>query len=258
MFRLLSGEYVHEGDNAPQLMVSTATKPARSLAAVAPETDPHVVAVVDRALAFAREDRWESAEQMRDALREVAQQLFGAAGERATLAELVPSPQGSSEKVRLETTTTLPSASPKVPVVSPRATTGVAGLASSSAQASSAPDRPRAGRGRLLIGALLGLAVVGGVGAFLSTRGGVRVEPMDPPRAIASTEMPSAVAPPPSMSLAPVETTTASQLPFAPSAPPARTAVRPPAPRAVSRAVTAATAASTAAPSAPSDPFLAR
>ena len=36
MFAMLSGQTVHVGENAQQLMVAAATKPSRSLAAVAP------------------------------------------------------------------------------------------------------------------------------------------------------------------------------------------------------------------------------
>ena len=73
MFSLLSGQMVHVGDNAQQLMVQAATRPARSLNTVAPEVSPRVVAIVDRALAFDKSQRWPGAFAMRDAVRDAYQ-----------------------------------------------------------------------------------------------------------------------------------------------------------------------------------------
>jgi hypothetical protein len=78
LFTLLSGRFVHEGESVTQLVVLSATTPARSLAAVAPHIDPRVVALVDRALSFTRAGRWPSALAMRDAVRATYAQLFGA------------------------------------------------------------------------------------------------------------------------------------------------------------------------------------
>jgi eukaryotic-like serine/threonine-protein kinase len=77
MFSLLSGRFVHEGENVTQLVVMTATTPARSLSVVAPDTDPRLVALVDRALAFQRAGRWPSALAMRDAVRATHAAMFG-------------------------------------------------------------------------------------------------------------------------------------------------------------------------------------
>jgi serine/threonine-protein kinase len=77
MFTLLSGALVHEGETAQHLAVLAATKPARSLATVAPDVDPRLVAVVDRALAFEKKDRWPTAEAMGEALATVSMALFG-------------------------------------------------------------------------------------------------------------------------------------------------------------------------------------
>ncbi len=68
MFSLLTGEFVHTGDNAPQLLVNAATRPARSLASLAPEVPGPIAAVIDRALAFDKAERWPSATAMREAL----------------------------------------------------------------------------------------------------------------------------------------------------------------------------------------------
>jgi YD repeat-containing protein len=68
LFVLLTGELVHEGENASQLLIAAGTRPARSMASVAPDVPKGIAEVIDRALAFAKGDRWASAEEMRDAL----------------------------------------------------------------------------------------------------------------------------------------------------------------------------------------------
>jgi serine/threonine protein kinase len=78
LFTMLSGQFVHEGDNARQLMIRAATVPARSLAAVAPETPSAVVDLVAKALEFEKSARWESASAMREAVARIRHDLFGA------------------------------------------------------------------------------------------------------------------------------------------------------------------------------------
>lgn len=70
MYTLLSGHPVHDGQSGQHIAILAATCPAPSLAAVLPEAPKEVVAVVDRALAFDKADRWPSAEAMRAALCE--------------------------------------------------------------------------------------------------------------------------------------------------------------------------------------------
>jgi serine/threonine-protein kinase len=77
MFTLLSGRYVHDGESASELMVYAATRPASSLAALRPDLPREVVAIVDRALAFQKSDRWPSAAAMRDAIASTYRGLFG-------------------------------------------------------------------------------------------------------------------------------------------------------------------------------------
>lgn len=89
IFTLITGQLVHEGENAQQLMVRTATQPARSLGAVSPGTEDSVVAIVDRALAFDREDRWASAAAMRAAIGDAYKALFGSVPSPAALAPFV-------------------------------------------------------------------------------------------------------------------------------------------------------------------------
>jgi serine/threonine protein kinase len=77
MFALLSGQYVHGGETPAQMAIRTATEPARSLGTIVPDTPGPVVAIVDRALAFAKADRWADAIAMRDAVAEAHRSLFG-------------------------------------------------------------------------------------------------------------------------------------------------------------------------------------
>src|SRR6185437_15292057 len=67
------------------IVVLAATTPPRSLATVLPGCPPPLVAVIDRALAFAKDQRWPAAAPMRDALRDVSLALFGRLPMRETL-----------------------------------------------------------------------------------------------------------------------------------------------------------------------------
>jgi serine/threonine-protein kinase len=73
LFALASGKLVHEeGETAQELLVRAATTPARALASVAPEAPTAFAAVIDRALAFDKANRWSSATEMRAALAQAA------------------------------------------------------------------------------------------------------------------------------------------------------------------------------------------
>jgi serine/threonine-protein kinase len=90
LFTLVSGELVHDGPTPAQILVYSATRPARSLKEVAPDVSPAIAAVVDRALAFDKKDRWPSAASMRDALADASRAAFGAPPTKDRLAALVP------------------------------------------------------------------------------------------------------------------------------------------------------------------------
>jgi serine/threonine protein kinase/Tfp pilus assembly protein PilF len=68
MFTLLSGAFVHDGQNGRELVVKAATQQARSLASVLPTAPRSLVDIVDRALKFERDDRWSCAAEMREAV----------------------------------------------------------------------------------------------------------------------------------------------------------------------------------------------
>jgi len=89
MFQLLSGEVVHAGPGAAELIVRAATVPPRSLGVAAPDAPASVVALVDRALAFARDDRWGTARAMREAIEEAHLALFGEPVSTASIGPVV-------------------------------------------------------------------------------------------------------------------------------------------------------------------------
>ncbi|MBK6464331.1 MAG: serine/threonine protein kinase [Myxococcales bacterium] len=70
LFQCLVGERVHEGQDDYSAWFAAATQPARSLAVPAPEAPPALVTLVDKALAYDREQRWPTAGELRvEALR---------------------------------------------------------------------------------------------------------------------------------------------------------------------------------------------
>jgi hypothetical protein len=68
MFQLLTGRLVHETERPNAAIVAAATKPAPAVRSLRPAVPDELAAIVDRALAFHREDRWPNARSMRRAL----------------------------------------------------------------------------------------------------------------------------------------------------------------------------------------------
>jgi serine/threonine-protein kinase len=79
MFKLISGQYVHEAETPETMMVFSATRQARPLATVALDAPAPLCAVVDRALAFNQADRYPDAPTMLAALEAACRASFGAA-----------------------------------------------------------------------------------------------------------------------------------------------------------------------------------
>ena len=109
MFSLLTGKFVHEGETGSEICALAATRAARLLGEVAPEVPEGVRGVVDRALRFAREERWGSAEAMGEALRgawegEVGEELAQLALVRGMRAEGSEGTQGvATQALRVST-----------------------------------------------------------------------------------------------------------------------------------------------------------
>ena len=78
LFTLLSGRYVHDGNNPNALLVAAATRHAPSLASFLPGAPEGLGSAVDRALAFRPDDRWADASAMQTALRQAYQAMAGA------------------------------------------------------------------------------------------------------------------------------------------------------------------------------------
>jgi serine/threonine-protein kinase len=70
LFQALSGQSVHLGKHMDAMMLATASTRARSLAEAAPELPSKIVAVVDRALAFRKADRWQDIPSMQQAWKD--------------------------------------------------------------------------------------------------------------------------------------------------------------------------------------------
>ena len=68
LFTLIAGRHVHEGETGNEVLLGAMTKVAPPLASVAPWAPPDVCAIVDRALAPSREQRWVDARAMEQAL----------------------------------------------------------------------------------------------------------------------------------------------------------------------------------------------
>jgi len=72
LFTLVTGRLVHEAATANEQLVKAATRSAPSLVTVMPGADAGLAAVVDGALAFQRNSRWQSALEMQEAVRTAA------------------------------------------------------------------------------------------------------------------------------------------------------------------------------------------
>ena len=89
LYTMLTGEIVHLGDNAQQLLISAATRPARPIRTVAARVEGLLASVVDQALQFKREDRFSTAAAMRSALQARAMGFTGGLAEAEELAAFV-------------------------------------------------------------------------------------------------------------------------------------------------------------------------
>ena len=79
MFVLLSGRHVHQAETVNEELLSAMTLPAPSLAWFASHLPKPLIELVDKALAFEREDRWSCAREMQSAVRRVAALLASGA-----------------------------------------------------------------------------------------------------------------------------------------------------------------------------------
>jgi serine/threonine-protein kinase len=78
MFTLASGHFVHEAETLEEMLVHSGSRPARPIASVLPDIAPTIGSVIDRALAFRRDERWPDAQTMRAALAGAYAAVYGA------------------------------------------------------------------------------------------------------------------------------------------------------------------------------------
>jgi serine/threonine-protein kinase len=83
LFTLISGEPVHAGESAAEMLVAAANFAPRSLSTVTNGLNPRLVGVVDRAVAFEKANRWPNARSMQFALREAGGKMTGQVSRRS-------------------------------------------------------------------------------------------------------------------------------------------------------------------------------
>jgi serine/threonine-protein kinase len=75
LFTLLTGRLVHVADTINKLLLAAMTKPAPPIRSIQPDVPKAVAAIIDRALAFERNERWPDARAMQQAVREAQRAL---------------------------------------------------------------------------------------------------------------------------------------------------------------------------------------
>lgn len=254
MLSLLTGRSVHQASSAQEQMVLAATRPPPSLATFDPETPPSVVTLVDRALAFEQTARWQTAAEMRDAVRVAARALFPEPLAASVLgglaAECGPVVTGDSPSDPLAATVAAPAgaSAPPPPRRPPGQSTAPAQLSSlAGTAAQTAPSSVT--RGRAMAGAVLLVLAGAGVGAWIALRS--RGEPATT-AASASSLPPTVGSTEPVASAAPsVGAVTASAAPSTASSPSSTEAMASAAASPGTRPRTGPKPAPTAAPSKP-------
>ncbi|HEY2512095.1 MAG TPA: serine/threonine-protein kinase [Polyangiaceae bacterium] len=111
MYTLLTSHHVHEADTVNEVLLGAMAVPARPVASLRPELPEEVCAIVDRALAFDRADRWETAQAMQAAVRAAAQNTRDVSvdlGRAATLAATDVRPLSEKTPVEKGTAATPP------------------------------------------------------------------------------------------------------------------------------------------------------
>ncbi len=109
LFTALTGETVHLGANVQKKLMAAATAKARSIQLVMPDLPAPLGQVIDMALAFRKEDRWQSVDAMRQEIRDVRRRLGLAPPPTADFAPgLVPGVGNSSRPPQARAATSEP------------------------------------------------------------------------------------------------------------------------------------------------------
>jgi serine/threonine-protein kinase len=72
LYQMVCGKLPFEGDSMAQLMYRIANEPHTNIVSVQPDVPPCVVAIIDKALSKKREDRYQTGQEMADAIRQCA------------------------------------------------------------------------------------------------------------------------------------------------------------------------------------------
>jgi len=99
MYRALSGSNLHGGDSSVDRLLAAMTEHAPSLAIVAPEVPADVVAIIDKALAFQKTDRWPDCRSMQVAVRTAYQRHTGVEAPAPMKQSLAPPPPRRTKEV---------------------------------------------------------------------------------------------------------------------------------------------------------------
>ena len=99
LYAVITGASVHPAETQQEMLVQSATRSARSLAEIAPDLPPGVIALVDRALAFERDARWPTAKAMREAIASAHESLYGVPPSSEAVRDLVRAHAGEAARV---------------------------------------------------------------------------------------------------------------------------------------------------------------
>jgi serine/threonine-protein kinase len=212
MFTLMTGELVHSGETSQEMVYLAASEPARSLAKPMPSAPAEVVAIVDRALAFKPEDRFEDAAAMRDAIARAFEALYGKK----------ISAEPATELVRTATATTISATND----IESAPTVAMAAVGRTTAQPSSMDlQAPLKSRKPLLLVALGGAGVLAAIAIGVVATSGPQTQSVASHASVESTAAPAASSAAISTSVASVM---ASEVPPPPPSPAIVTAAKPP------------------------------
>lgn len=103
MYALLSAKFVHAGSTSEEMLVAAASRAAESVLAAAPKTPEALARIVDKALAFYPDDRYQDAAEMLAALADLqlsAPAPSVAAAPVAVPGKFEPSPIGSPNEIK--------------------------------------------------------------------------------------------------------------------------------------------------------------
>jgi serine/threonine-protein kinase len=102
MYRALSRRRIHEEPTALDTTLAAMKNPVMPLSTFVPDATPLLASAVDRALAFRKEDRWQSARAMFEGLRAAYDEVSGRPPATRSLRPRPPSEEGLDVSVTFE------------------------------------------------------------------------------------------------------------------------------------------------------------